>query len=90
MLRNAGDYYSVADMQMLIAYCKERFITLVPEIDMPGHSAAFERAMGVNMQSEKGSAICKNILEEMCNTYDVPIIHIGGDEVTITNPNFLT
>ena len=90
MLRNAGNYYSVADMQMLISYCKERFITLVPEIDMPGHSAAFERAMGVNMQSEKGSAICKNILEEICNTFDVPIIHIGGDEVTITNPNFLT
>ena len=90
MIRNAGNYYSVADMQMLIAYCKERFITLVPEIDMPGHSAAFERAMSVNMQSEKGSAICKNILEEICNTFDVPIIHIGGDEVTITNPNFLT
>ncbi|MBU6263078.1 MAG: family 20 glycosylhydrolase, partial [Bacteroidetes bacterium] len=90
MLRNAGNYYSVADMQILIAYCKERFITLVPEIDMPGHSAAFERAMGVNMQTEKGSAICKNILEEICNTYDVPIIHIGGDEVKITNPNFLT
>ena len=90
MLRNAGNYYSVADMQMLIAYCKERFITLVPEIDMPGHSAAFERAMGVNMQSEKGSDICKNILKEICNTFDVPIIHIGGDEVTITNPNFLT
>lgn len=89
MQRNAGEYYSVADMQELIAYCKERHITLIPEIDMPGHSADFERAMGVNMQSDSGMAICKNILREFCETYDLSAIHIGGDEVKITNQRFL-
>ncbi len=90
MLRGAGQYYSRADMKDLIQYCKDRYITLIPEIDMPGHSAAFKRAMGVDMQSDSGSLICKNILEELCDTYDLPIVHIGGDEVHITNQNFLT
>lgn len=89
MLRNAGKYYSIAEMKELISYCRARHITLIPEIDMPGHSAAFTRAMGVDMQSEKGMNICKNILKEMCRELDVPYVHIGGDEVKIINKDFL-
>lgn len=89
MQRNAGKFYTVADLQDLIAYCRERYITLVPEIDMPGHSAAFTRALGVGMQTEKGLATIKDILTEICRTYDVPYIHIGADEVRITNKQFL-
>lgn len=89
MQRNAGEYYTLKELKELVQYCKERFITLIPEIDMPGHSAAFKRAMGVDMQSTEGSAICKNILTELCRELDVPYIHIGGDEVKITNPDFL-
>ena len=89
MLRNPGKYYSLEEMKDLINYCNERYITLIPEIDMPGHSAAFKRAMGVDMQSEKGTAICKNILTEICDELNVPIIHIGGDEVKISNHDFL-
>jgi len=89
MLRNPGEYYSLDEMKELIQYCKDRYITLIPEIDMPGHSAAFKRAMGVDMQSEEGVKICKNILTELCTELDVPYIHIGGDEVKITNKDFL-
>ena len=89
MLRNQGAFYTVEDMIDLIAYCKKRYITLIPEIDMPGHSDAFKRAMGVDMQSEKGVEICKNILKEICTTYDISYLHIGGDEVKIDNANFL-
>ncbi|GAA4441590.1 hypothetical protein GCM10023188_40290 [Pontibacter saemangeumensis] len=89
MTRNKGAYYTVAEMQELIRYCKDRHITFVPEIDMPGHSAAFTRVMGVDMQSEQGLAILKNILNDFSDTYDVPYVHIGGDEVEITNNNFL-
>ncbi|MFV8327561.1 family 20 glycosylhydrolase [Flavobacterium sp. ZS1P14] len=89
MLRNPGEFYSLEEMKDLIAYCKERYITLIPEIDMPGHSAAFKRAMGVDMQSNEGVAICKNILIELSKELSVPYIHIGGDEVHITNKEFL-
>lgn len=89
MIRNKGEFYSEADMKDLINFCRERYITLVPEIDMPGHSAAFKRAMHTDMQSDSGLAIVKNILKEFFETYDLPYIHIGADEVKITNKDFL-
>lgn len=89
MTRNKGKFYSEKDIKELIAYCKERHIIFVPEIDMPGHSAAFRRAMKTDMQSDRGITILKNILKEICTIYDVPYIHIGADEVKITNKNFI-
>src|SRR5699024_9326616 len=89
MTRNKGQYYTIAQMRELIQYCKDRFITLVPEIDMPGHSAAFKRAMGFDMQTDSGLKVVKNILREVSATYDVPYIHIGADEVRFTNKAFI-
>jgi hexosaminidase len=89
MQRNKGMYYTEAEMKELIRYCQDRHILFVPEIDMPGHSAAFKRAMKVDMQSDSGLAIVKNILKGFCETYDLPYIHIGADEVKITNKKFL-
>jgi hexosaminidase len=89
MLRNKGEFYTEQDLKELIRYCKDRHITVVPEIDMPGHSAAFKRAMKTDMQSDSGLAIVKNIIKEFCSTYDVPYLHIGADEVKITNKDFL-
>lgn len=66
--RNKGQFYSTDEMKDLIRYCKERHITLVPEIDIPGHSKAFTRAMGVDMQSQKGVSILKEVLKK----YAVP------------------
>ncbi len=89
MLRNKGQYYTEAEIKELINYCRERHITFVPEIDMPGHSAAFKRAMKTDMQSDSGLQYVKNILKEFFITYDLPYIHIGADEVKITNKNFI-
>jgi hexosaminidase len=89
MLRDKGQYYTEADMKELINYCKQRYIALVPEIDMPGHSAAFTRAMHHDMQSDSGMIILKNILTEFCNTYNLPYFHIGADEVKLSNKNFV-
>jgi hexosaminidase len=35
-----GGFYTQSDYRELVRYAAERFITLVPEIDMPGHAAA--------------------------------------------------
>lgn len=89
MLRNKGMYYSDAEISDLIAYCKSHYITFVPELDMPGHSAAFSRALHTSMQSDSGLAYIKNILKEVCTKFSLPYIHIGADEVKITNQNFI-
>ncbi|MBR1469473.1 MAG: family 20 glycosylhydrolase [Prevotella sp.] len=90
MTRFAGKYYTQAQCRELEDLAYEYGITIIPEIDMPGHSGAFERAMGHSMQTDQGVAELKNILTEVANTFTrAPYIHIGGDEVTITYPNFL-
>ena len=35
-----GGFYTHGDIKELLAYAKERFVTIVPEIDIPGHSMA--------------------------------------------------
>ena len=35
-----GGFYTVADMERIVAYAAERFITVIPEIDLPGHTNA--------------------------------------------------
>lgn len=89
MTRDAGNYYTVEEIKDLVRFCSERYITLIPELDMPGHSAAFRKAMGVDMQSAEGRRICSELLQEFCEAIDVPYLHIGGDEVKISDPGFL-
>ncbi|WP_286840929.1 MULTISPECIES: family 20 glycosylhydrolase [Sphingobacterium] len=90
MERWKGKYYTVEEMQELIRYCRDRHIQLVPEIDMPGHSAAFRRYFKTDMQSDSGIAILKELVKEFANTYPgLPYLHIGGDEVKIHNQEFL-
>lgn len=35
-----GGFYTQGDIREIVAYAKERFIEVIPEIDMPGHSQA--------------------------------------------------
>lgn len=35
-----GGFYTQEDIQEIVAYAKERFIEVIPEIDMPGHAQA--------------------------------------------------
>jgi hexosaminidase len=38
--RNYGGFYTQEDIKELVAYAKERFVNIMPEIDVPGHSLA--------------------------------------------------
>lgn len=89
MTRMPGLYYTLQEARELVDYCKRRHVLLIPEIDMPGHSEAFRRTFGTDMQSQEGMAILKELLEEACDAFDVPYIHIGTDEVGFTNPDFV-
>lgn len=91
MTRFPGKFYTQDECTALEAYAAQRGITIIPEIDMPGHSAAFKRALGYDMQSANGIAALKKIIDEVVVVFPrAPYIHIGGDEVSITYPDFLT
>lgn len=89
MERENGKFYTLEEARQLVEFCKQHQVLLIPEIDMPGHSAAFERTFKTDMQSEKGTQILKDIIDEVCATFDVPYLHIGTDEVQFTNPEFV-
>ncbi len=38
--RTYGGFYTQADIKELVQYAKERFVNILPEIDVPGHSLA--------------------------------------------------
>lgn len=89
MEREKGKFYTLEEARQLVEFCNQHQVLLIPEIDMPGHSAAFERTFKTDMQSEKGTQILKDIIDEVCETFDVPYLHIGTDEVQFTNPDFV-
>lgn len=97
-----GGFYSKDDMKEIVAYCKQRHITVVPEIDIPGHSVAmlaaypnlgcFGRELEVATHwGVKFDVLCigkkstldfmRDILDEVTEIFDSPLIHLGGDEV---------
>jgi hexosaminidase len=59
-------FYTQDQIKEVVAYAKARYITVIPEIEMPGHSSAALAA----------------VLGEVIDLFpDSPYIHIGGDEV---------
>ena len=87
--RDCGKFYTYDEIRELIAYAKERGITVMPEIDMPGHSAYFRNAFGFSMDSEEGMKVLEKCIDEFCNEIPVsicPYLHIGSDEVYIADP----
>ena len=87
--RMPGKFYTLSELQDLARLCKELRITLIPEIDMPGHSSAFSRAMGFDMQTPEGKRVVKDILTELAESLDVPYIHLGTDETDFTDKLFV-
>ena len=84
--RDLHDTYSYDQVRELIAYAKERHITIIPELDMPGHSSFFDKAFGFAMHSPQGMDVLEELLDEFCSEIpaeDCPIIHIGADEIKI-------
>lgn len=82
IIRYPGEYYTQADARELQDFAAARGMVIIPEIDLPGHSGPFERAMGYSMQTPQGIEALKIILAEVADVFDKsPYIHIGGDEI---------
>lgn len=90
-----GGYYTKEEVREIVAYARERHITVVPEIEMPGHSeaATFAYPEYACPTAQPGSGIycpgndstfvfLQQIIDEVLDLFpDSPYLHIGGDEV---------
>lgn len=86
--RDVDDTYSYEQIRELIKYARARNITVIPELDMPGHSSYFNKTFGFPMHSEEGMKVLEELIREFCKEVpakDCPIFHIGADEVRVPN-----
>lgn len=92
-----GGFYTPADIREVVAYAAQRHITIVPEIDVPGHSGAALSAYpqygppGSNILSPATAIpFVEDILTEIMQLFPGQYIHTGGDEVNgapwLSNP----
>ncbi len=82
--RQTGRYYTQEEFRRVVAYARSRGVTVVPELDMPGHTLAFRRATGIaSLADERAKAILGELIEELCalaTPEEMPIVHLGTDE----------
>ncbi|MDD2283890.1 MAG: beta-N-acetylhexosaminidase [Paludibacter sp.] len=95
----AVQYYTQAEIAEIVGYARQRFIEIIPEIDMPGHATAATRAYPefsgggskrypnytFNPGKEGTYTFITNILKEVTTLFPSRYIHIGGDEVHFGN-----
>ena len=87
-----GGFFTQDDVREIVAYAKARYITVVPEIEMPGHSGSARLAYP-EFGCIGGCAFCpgndttfqfiENVLSEVLDLFPSKDIHVGGDEVSI-------
>lgn len=98
----SATYYSQEDIKEIIAYAAARFITVIPEIDMPGHATAANLAypefsgggspsypeFTFNPGKNETYTYLTDILKEVDALFPSQMIHLGGDEVHFGNQNW--
>ena len=90
-----GGYLTKEDAKELVRYAADRYITIIPEIEMPGHSAEVVAAypeLACSQKPEQQEDLCigkeatfemmQTILDEIIEVFPSEYIHIGGDEAT--------
>jgi len=96
--RQPGRFYTLEEIRGLFRKAHSLGVEVLPEIDMPGHSSYFDSAFGFGMQDPKGMEICADLLDEFCEEVIIPLreegvvvsrFHLGSDEVSIRNKEFL-
>lgn len=97
-------YYSQEDINEIVLYAAERHITIIPEIDMPGHATAANMAypkysgggsekhpeFTFNPGKEATYQYLTDILKETDVLFPSQMIHLGGDEVAFGNEKWNT
>ncbi|MEG2480083.1 MAG: family 20 glycosylhydrolase, partial [Mucinivorans sp.] len=87
--RDGGMFYTYDQIRDVISLAHELGIRVIPEIDIPGHSAYFDRTFGFSMDSPEGRKVLESCFAEFfaeIPASDCPIVHIGSDEVQIADP----
>ncbi|WP_338395327.1 beta-N-acetylhexosaminidase [Fulvitalea axinellae] len=97
-------FYTKKDIREVLDYASARFIEVIPEIDMPGHATAANRAypefsgggserypdFTFNPGNPATYAYLEDILKETADLFPSHYLHYGGDEVHFGNHEWKT
>ena len=97
-------FYTQDEIKEIVQFAAERFIEVIPEIDMPGHARAANRAypeysgggskshpeFTFNPGKEETYTYLTDILREVTTLFPSKYIHLGGDEVHFGNEKWNT
>jgi hexosaminidase len=82
-----GGHYTQRELRELVAYARTRFVTIVPEIDLPGHAGAaltaypdLGRANLLHTSSDEVRHFVRDVMREVAAESPAAFVHIGGDE----------
>lgn len=91
-----GGFYTQEEIREVVAYAARRQITIIPEIEMPGHSEevlAVFPLLGCTGEPYRNGEFCigkeetfrfmENVLTEVLELFPSEYIHIGGDEASV-------
>lgn len=90
-LSSVGKSYTFDEIKKLNSYALRRGVTIMPEVDLPGHCRAFQAAAPetfgdngiINLTSEALAGVCE-VLREVCGMFPYSdLFHIGGDEAEL-------
>ncbi len=85
IIRHVGKYYTQDDFREIVRYSAERGVTVMPELDVPGHAQAFRTAFGFERMTDGNAGqIIADLFDELCTLAtpeEMPFVHVGGDEV---------
>ncbi|WP_025816030.1 family 20 glycosylhydrolase [Hoylesella shahii] len=87
--RDEGKFYTYNQIREVIAYAKSLGVSVIPEIDMPGHSQYFDKTFGFGMATEKGKQVLKHAWKSFSTRFPRPIAPLsisGATKYTSTNP----
>ena len=97
-------FYTQDDIREIVSYAAERYIMVIPEIDMPGHASAASRAypelsaggtgrwegFTFHPARETTYQFIDDVMTEIAQLFPAPYVHIGGDEVHFGNKIWFT
>lgn len=93
----AAKFYTQDEIKEIVAYARDRFITIIPEVDMPGHATAANKAypeysggsipkypnFTFDPSNEKTYGYLSDIVKETNALFPSHMLHLGGDEVAL-------
>ncbi|KAI2501825.1 N-acetyl-beta-D-galactosaminidase [Fragilaria crotonensis] len=101
-----SEVYTAQELRQLVRFAKDRGVSIMPELNIPGHAGAWsgipgmlypctnficDRSYSIPLRIDQPMVlqVIEDVLKEILDIFDTsPYLHLGGDEVFMSDPCF--